>query len=94
MAEKKMLSFSETAKEYEGQKVAVMCARYQYRGVLSHVGTDHLVLANATAVETSGTASGETPQTEDAINGSVVIKNDAVEILYQPRWCHARLPGE
>jgi hypothetical protein len=89
-----MSRFSEVAEKFVGQKVAVMCARYQYRGVLSEVNDDCLILSNATSVEISGASQSEHPQTEDAIGGSVVIKSDAVEILYQPPWCNAKLPGE
>lgn len=86
-------SFIDTARSHEGQKVAVLCARYQYRGILSEIHEDHIVLANATAVEISGPSNSEKPQTEDAIGGSVVIKTDAIEILYQPRWSQAPIPG-
>lgn len=71
-----------------GQPVAVMAARYQYRGRLSMVNDKYIVLANAFAVEVSGPSSAERAQTEDPINGSITIMVDAIEIVYQPRWCH------
>lgn len=86
--------FAECATKYVGQKVAVICARYQYRGILSAVLKDSLVISNATSVEVSGASNQEAPQTEDPINGTVVVKSDAVEILYQPHWVNAPLPGE
>ena len=86
-------NFSDLAKQYIGQPVAVLCARYQYRGQLSQVMTDCIVLANASCVEVSGACNLERPQTEDPIGGSVTIKTDAIEILYQPNWCNAPLPG-
>lgn len=88
------MNFSEIAKDYVGQKVAVLCARYQYRGILSKVGDNFLVIANATSVEVSGRSNANAPQTEDAIGGSIVIKTDAIELFYQPNWCNAPLPGE
>ena len=87
-------AFAEIAKAFLGQKVAILAARYQYRGRLSLVTSDSLVLANATAIESSGASNSAAPTTEDAIGGSVVIKFDAVEILYQPTWVNAPLPGE
>lgn len=84
-------TFVTAAREYVGQNVAVIAARYQYRGILSKVYDDCLVIANALAVEVSGPASGERATTEDKIGGSVTIKNDAIEILYQPKWCFAPL---
>ena len=93
MDSKEVKTFTDTAKGHEGQKVAVLCARYQYRGVLSEVHNDHIILANATAVEISGPSNTEAPQTEDPIGGSVVIKTDAIEILYQPKWSQAPITG-
>ena len=84
-------SMAQVAQQFLGQPVAVLCARYNYRGILSHVGEDCLVLAQARAVETSGASSQETPNTEDPIGSSVIISLGAVEIIYQPRWCFAPL---
>jgi hypothetical protein len=89
-----MKSFSEVLKKFVGQKIAVICARYQYRGILSIVAEDCIVIANATAVETSGISSAAAPQVEDNIGSSIVIKNDAIELVYQPNWCNAKLPSE
>jgi len=86
-------NFSDLAKQYIGQQVAVLCARYQYRGELSQVLADCITLANSSCVEVSGACNLERPQTEDPIGGSVTIKTDAIEILYQPNWCNAALPG-
>ena len=48
--------------QFEGQKVVLFCARYNYWGVLSEVIDDDvnsaLVLANAVAVEQTGPANG------------------------------------
>lgn len=82
------------AESLVGQKVAVLAARYQYRGVLSEVTDDRLTLANACAVEISGPNNQDAPNTEDPIGGSVHISMNAIEILYQPNWCFAPLPGE
>jgi hypothetical protein len=92
-SEKKSNGFLSVAERYIGQNVACLCARYQYRGILSEVYADCIVIANASCVEVSGACNLERPQTEDAIGGSVVIKCDAIEILYQPNWCNAPLPG-
>lgn len=89
-----MQNFAEVAKKFVGQKVSLICARYQYRGVLSEVTDDCVVLSDAVSVEQSGPAAGVRAVTEDPINGSVVIKNDAVEILYQPAFAMAPLPSE
>lgn len=84
-------NFRSVAKQFIGQPVALLCARYQYRGILSEVNDECLILANARAVENSGENARQLPVAEDPINSSVVIKNDAVEILYQPNWCFAEL---
>lgn len=87
-------NFQEFVAQHEGQKVAVIAARYQYRGTLSKCLPDAIILTNACAVEVSGPSNGERPQTEDPINGTVTIKTDAIEIFYQPRFSQAPLPGE
>jgi hypothetical protein len=86
--------FTEIAKKFVGQKVAVLCARYQYRGILSEVGTDYLVLAMSTSVERSGISQAVRPEQEDVIGSSIIIKTDAIELFYQPNWVNAPLPGE
>ena len=80
--------------KFMGQKVAVICARYQYRGVLSSVSDRHIVLANATSVEISGASNTEAPQTEDQIGSSIIIMLDAIELFYQPNWVFHALPGD
>jgi hypothetical protein len=76
---------------YLGQPLAVLCARFNYRGILSAVGDDFLVLAQARAVESSGASAQDRPSNEDPIGSSVVISLNAVELVYQPNWCFAPL---
>lgn len=84
-------SMKDVLKAYVGQPLAVLCARFNYRGVLSTVGEDFLVLAQARAVESSGASSQDRPSNEDPIGSSVVISLNAVELVYQPNWCFAPL---
>ena len=88
------MSMRTIIESYKGQKVAILAARYQYRGVMSEVSEDSITLANATAVEISGPNSGNAPNTEDPIGGAVHISMNAIEIVYQPNWVYAPLPGE
>lgn len=88
-----MSKLANSCEKYKGQQIAVLCARYQYRGVLAEVNEDHLILANATAVEVSGPARRDTPETEDAILSSIIISYGAIEIVYQPLWALAPLPN-
>jgi hypothetical protein len=76
---------------YVGQPLAILCARFNYRGILSTVGEDFVVLAQARAVESSGASSQDRPSNEDPIGSSVVISLNAVELVYQPNWCMAPL---
>lgn len=80
-----------TVGRYLGEQIAVMCARYQYRGILSEIHEDHLVLAKARSVEVSGRSSLAAPETEDIIGSSIVISYAAIEIVYQPNWAFAPL---
>ena len=77
--------------EYIGQPVAVLCARFNYRGIVSKVTDDCVVLAQARAVEASGASSQDSPSSEDNIGSSVIISLNAVELDYQPNWCFAPL---
>ena len=86
--------FGDIINSHLGQKMAILCARYQYRGVIAHVGEDFIVLANARSVEISGPSAKATPEREDDIGGFVIIKHDAIEIAYQPTWSQAPLSFE
>jgi len=90
----KGLTKADHLRKYVGDRLAVICARYAYRGDLSAVGDDYIVIANATSVEDAGTASAKAPRSEDAINSSIMISLDAVELAFQPTWCFAPLPNE
>lgn len=81
----------EIIQEYVGQPIAILCARFNYRGILSKVTDDCVVLAQARAVESSGASSQERPSNEDPIGSSIVISINAVEIFYQPAWSFASL---
>jgi hypothetical protein len=76
---------------YIGQPVAILCARFNYRGILSKVTDDCVVLAKARAVESSGASNSEKPNSEDPVGSSVVISLNAVELIYQPNWVFSSL---
>ena len=90
----KIENFEDYAKNYVGQKVAVLCARYQYRGKLTKVTSDCILLANARSVEISGPSNSDHPEREDNIDGTIAIKNDAIELFYQPQWVYFELSDE
>ena len=94
MEESTIESAVDVYRQYIGQKVAVLACRYQYRGFLSKVLKDCVVLTNATSVEVSGPSMGNQPSTEDIIGSTIVISLDAIELFYQPNWVNAPLPGE
>ena len=84
-------SINETLEQFVGQPIAVLCARFNYRGILSFVGSDHLVLAQARAVESSGASSQDRPSNEDPIGSSVIISLNAIELIYWPNWAFSPL---
>ena len=84
-------SMCHVLKEYVGQPIAVLCARFNYRGILSKITDDCIILAQARAVESSGASNQERPNSEDPIGSSVVISLNAVELVYQPTWVFAPL---
>jgi len=84
-------NMSAVLNEYIGQPIAVLCARFNYRGILSKVCEDCIILAQARAVESSGASNSDRPNSEDTIGSSVVISLNAVELIYQPFWASAPL---
>jgi len=81
-------------KKHVGEKVVIICARYQYWGVLSEVNDEAIVLAKAVAVESSGSAQADKPQTTDPIGSSIIVMLGAIETFYWPKWVNNSLPGE
>ena len=82
-------------RKWLGQKVAVLCNRYQYRGILIDAEESHVTLANGTSVEVSGTANNDCPTVEDPVaNTDLIIPMGMIELIYQPQWSQAPLPGE
>ncbi len=85
---KERLALWERLCQYEGQPVAILCARYWYRGYLAEVGKDHVVLSTPRAVEVTGSASQNHPEREDVIPSDVMIRIDFMEIVCQPSWVY------
>jgi len=85
---KKMLS------NIKGERIAILCLRYHYRGILAYSSDNFCILTNATAVEVSGPAGWEKPRIEDPMTKPLVIFYDAIEIIHFPNWIKAPLPGE
>ena len=84
----------EVCEDYIGQKVACICTRYQYRGILANVAEDCITLSDAVAVEISGPCNAPRASREDPIGGVATIRYEGIEIFYQPHWVHAPLPSE
>lgn len=72
--------------EYMGEPIAILCARYWYRGILSKLGDSYLVLSQPFAVEVTGLATAEETSEEDRIPSDLIISFGAVEIVCQPTW--------
>ena len=83
-----MAKLSEYLASKKGEPVAILCMRYWYRGILSEVEDDFIVLENALAIEQTGPAAGDHAVTEDPIPSAVVIKTMAIEIVCWPTWCY------
>ena len=88
---KKMTDLKDVLQEYIGSHVAVLCARFNYMGILSSVGQGYLILAQAHAVEESGPSNNDAPVTADNIGSSIIISFAAVEIVFQPNWVFSLL---
>lgn len=80
------MQLHERLKEYLGQPIAILCARYWYRGILASSDEDHVVLTNARAVEVTGSSQQDHPDREDPIPSDVIVRTPFVEIVAQPSW--------
>ena len=94
MEESTIESAVDVFRQYTGQKIAIIACRYQYRGFLSKVLKDCILLTNAVSVEVSGSSLSDTATTEDIIGSTIIVMLDAIELFYQPNWVYAPLPGE
>jgi hypothetical protein len=72
--------------DFTGKPVAILCARYWYRGVVEEVGKDFVTLSNVRAVEVTGPAGGQRPATEDEVPSDMSISLWAVEQFCRPGW--------
>ena len=82
------------AEVYLGKPAAILCARYWYRGMVHEVGQNYILLTNVRAVEVTGAASTERPQTEDPVPSDMIINADAIEQVCQPTWAWHEMPSK
>lgn len=88
------------AEKYLGQPLAILCARYWYRGIVAEAGRDYVTLSHVRAVEVTGPAASAAPQTEDPVPSDLTISTAAVEQFCQPLWVwhelteHITVPAE
>lgn len=77
-----------------GQKVAIVCPRFVYWGILSKVYIDGFELDKAVLVEDTGRSTNGQPQCIDPINSTIFIPIVNVELVFQPTWSQGPLPSE
>ena len=80
--------------EYINEPLAILCARYWYRGMVRAVGTDYVKLSDVRAVEVTGAATSVVPQTEDPVPSDMIISVGAIEQVCQPAWVWHEMPVE
>ncbi len=68
------------------EPISVLCMRYWYRGILSEVGTDYIVLSDPWAVEQAGPAASNSAIQEDKLPTDLMIKTMAIEMVTRPNW--------
>lgn len=86
--------FMRVGNKLRNQPVAVLCSRYHYRGILTNISEDGLVLSKARAVEISGGSQRECPEQEDKIDSNIFVNKHCIELIYQPNWCFASLDSD
>ena len=78
--------------QYVGEPLAILCARYWYRGMVRKVGQDFVKLSDVRAVEVTGAATSLVPQTEDPVPSDMTISVGAIEQVCQPAWVWHEMP--
>lgn len=80
------------ADQYKDQPLAILCARYWYRGIVVDTGRDYVTLSHVRAVEVTGPAASAQPQTEDPVPSDMTISTGAIEQFCQPLWVWHEMP--
>lgn len=84
-------------RQYIGQQIVFLCARYTYWGILSQIldgQTPAAVLSFPISVEQSGPSQGSSPLSIDIIGKDIMIFLDAAEVMLQPPWSqNSKLPS-
>lgn len=70
-----------------GEPVAILCARYWYRGIVKAVEDTYVVLVNPFMVTETGAFTRSEPIRQDALPSDVAISYGAIEVVEQPTWC-------
>lgn len=78
---------------YMNAPLAILCARYWYRGVVVKAGKDFITLSQVRAVEVTGPAASAQPQTEDPVPSDMTISTGAIEQFCQPLWVWHEMTG-
>lgn len=81
------------AEQYLNAPLAILCARYWYRGIVVAAGKDYVTLSHVRAVEVTGPAASAQPQTEDPVPSDMTISTGAIEQFCQPLWVWHEMPG-
>lgn len=84
-------------KEFVGQKIAIICARYHYWGIVSDVlSGDYpaIKLANPVSVTRSDSSVAQVPEEKHPLASSITVLISAIEMIHQPVWSQGPLPGE
>jgi len=93
---------SDLPKIYIGQKVVILCGRYQYRGILVDIVSGFVILANCRTsfpfnhkCDKLSLSSEKNLEQEDDINGPVLINVNSIEMIYRPlKWADGPLTEE
>lgn len=81
-----MSVFQNHLESLEGQPIAILAARYWYRGILRQADESGILLSNPRAVEVTGSATASQPQNEDVIPSDLFIRTGFIECVCQPSW--------
>lgn len=85
-------SFDDFLKDYVGKNIAVLCARFWYRGKLTSVSASAVILNPAMQIDVTGRNENDKPEMEDPMRGPVCIRTEFIEQVCFPNWVNASYP--
>ena len=78
------MKIKEFFEKKKGEAIMISCVKFCFRGIVSEVGEDHVILTQSYNVFETGNLTAINPAREEPILGDNCIMYDAIENVFQP----------